>query len=1498
MSVERTAGRGVNHRGGGGGGGNGHSAVLVMGSSQHSSHASGTVYTDSHTRNGGRGTRNNGRGGGGTVSHHHHTLPEAPPDAAAKKPYRFTIHLLAIFGTLLILVVAAFSAMIVVSDVSSRNVATELAEKGASAQLHFAGARVSDVMLGVEEQLVEYRERFIAKRVSEEDPCGGGNASSPAINMTDGSPLPPKLSDGYGFFFDTSLVMRHNHAIGSFLYVRRDDTVNFSLPEWTPTAHPSYSSIRANITQCSASRSTLHYRTRNTTVTTKRLPIVNELSHLDGLDLAAPEEGLSVEHEDSFVQIALGVRGITWMPYIRINVDPTAAPTTAWQDGIPPAGEIDDNLVSTQIFFVATAPVSYIVTDIATGTSTPLLHHNDDLGERLDNHNLPANRIDIMATIAIKTPMGDFFQLMRTITPAIDGAHSSLYDLTDRLLLATSALSENEAVHRRSEEERIKWNVNYGQFGAEEDRSSRWWLFHSRETPLAALNEAYAASGAEELRPGDVVVDFGPESRDVVISAYVFDTPKTGNKFGVIQSTPKKYYFDQLDESQRSLIILGVCCAVAVVVVCVSIFLCIRLGLVNLLHNMKLAAAMKNHKVQPVNSVLREIDLLARGFASMNDQLLAARPFLPQHMLLTTSSDDDDLKCTDDGDSGGDDDEGAIGGGGEGTGTITYSDATSRATGTSKTSATKRNIAKNSKGGGGGGGRRGGANGRRRVSGENAKGGNSNNHHQAIGMPSLCTTVGLSAMTSDGSLIVVKRVTVLAMNVRGFHAYVVNASVPSSVDTPVSTLTSAIASIAAAHKGVVDSFHGDRFVISFNAVRNNAEGPSKAARAALKIIRKCSQALEIIAAEGRGRGGGRGGPARRVSDSNNTKNEIDPRIDLALGIATGRASVGSLGCDKMKRFSIIGPVYSKATALQRMASAIPSVPSLPIPSNAAAVGCNGGIIAPSSQQTFSASHATSPLRIQCLVDRPMAVELQSSFLLQVLGGLYGSPFPAPPAAARAESLGFFAHSVNSNNNNTIVNNNNNTQNITSASPAFTHTMSGSESHIFNNNNNNNTTSGREGAASTLPRPFHSDSGRDGVRTPSQKDGNDTSTSTCNVSIGAANADNATTTSIHNKRPVEYTNAKINTLLKSPPPRPLGGPLDSPPEGHQHNKHNHHHHRHNGNTTAAAGGPPPEPFYALHSLLADNGSDDSEGDADDKAGDEWLYELENAGGKGSLSKMAGDINTALLHYLSSLHHAPAVLKDSSVLDGSSSHNFVKHENNKKGGLHPQAPSTTIATTTASHWSHTNSNNMTISTNHQHQQGQTESNATFNINQQHQPQQLPPPESAAIAHLRAELLLLLFRASGVSLEGAGRYPPPADAHPRTYALTTTSHLFQQAQNGGASFASPSLILPPGAHMAPTPKTATHNSTLLTAEHAHQQKQYASRGACNDKCLCGHNAQRLIDALSDRQLAFLFQYAFSVFAPPSQIHQNAVGIGAAEPLHSPLLPSLPIGCFLASN
>lgn len=98
------------------------------------------------------------------------------------------------------------------------------------------------------------------------------------------------------------------------------------------------------------------------------------------------------------------------------------------------------------------------------------------------------------------------------------------------------------------------------------------------------------------------------------------------------------------------------------------------------------------------------------------------------------------------------------------------------------------------------------------------------------------TATALNAVT-------IKRVTILCLNIRRFYK-TVNFAIPSTVINPTTDMTETISAVANQHKGVIDAFHGDHFVISFNAARANADGPVKAARAAMDILQIFNEEAE------------------------------------------------------------------------------------------------------------------------------------------------------------------------------------------------------------------------------------------------------------------------------------------------------------------------------------------------------------------------------------------------------------------------------------------------------------------------------------------------------------------------------------------------------------------------------------------------------------------------------------------------------------------------------
>jgi class 3 adenylate cyclase len=130
-----------------------------------------------------------------------------------------------------------------------------------------------------------------------------------------------------------------------------------------------------------------------------------------------------------------------------------------------------------------------------------------------------------------------------------------------------------------------------------------------------------------------------------------------------------------------------------------------------------------------------------------------------------------------------------------------------------------------------------------------------------------------------------RQVSVLAANLVGLHA----ASAHASVDALVAHLGEVVTVIEAAvteRHGVL-TFHGDRFLATFNTARPCASHATKAATAAVALVDSVPAA----------------GPLR---------------LKLSCGVATGPCVVGSMGSATMKTFCTVGAAVTDAAALERL----------------------------------------------------------------------------------------------------------------------------------------------------------------------------------------------------------------------------------------------------------------------------------------------------------------------------------------------------------------------------------------------------------------------------------------------------------------------------------------------------------------------------------------------------------------------------------------------------
>jgi hypothetical protein len=182
-----------------------------------------------------------------------------------------------------------------------------------------------------------------------------------------------------------------------------------------------------------------------------------------------------------------------------------------------------------------------------------------------------------------------------------------------------------------------------------------------------------------------------------------------------------------------------------------------------------------------------------------------------------------------------------------------------------------------------------------------------------------------------------RAVSVVVLNAVGFHAVVFREATAALLATS-DALTSCIVAATAAERGVVDSFHGDQFLLTFNAAAPCGTHATRAPRCALRI-------------------------AHKVHDACN--------LTLTAGVACGPARCGTLGCRDARRFSIIGCAAPQAAALERLIRRHPSEHLWRLPTALAA-----------SSPLHAAATRKAPYRVA--VAQPQFEDLRAQFSIECI----------------------------------------------------------------------------------------------------------------------------------------------------------------------------------------------------------------------------------------------------------------------------------------------------------------------------------------------------------------------------------------------------------------------------------------------------------------------------------------------------------------------------------
>ena len=362
-------------------------------------------------------------------------------------------------------------------------------------------------------------------------------------------------------------------------------------------------------------------------------------------------------------------------------------------------------------------------------------------------------------------------------------------------------------------------------------------LWPAGATPSGALNAdfntALSACSRNDCTAHPTIIH-----GDTFIAAFRLTDPSSGLDLLLVSSTPRKYFLGDADTSRNVSIVVAVVCCAVIVAGCVALLLAIGTTLRGLQKNMLLASELRTSLVVHTPSRLTEIAELSAVFDDMNQRLTIARSFVPEAILLGQESEDTN-----------DDDH--------------LDESSLRAESEEVAPRHSSALSKSSK-----------SSGLRPAI-----------QDQSSSFESSLASEKMSKLLTISE----KRVAILSLNLVGFNRLTLDRAGPRSqrVSDITSRLLSIVVSAAQSERGVMDSFHGDHFIVSFNATRAVGNGLVAAVRT-----------------------------ANAVGDEVRRDSRFAECLGLAAGAASGKAQIGSLGIDGHRRFSIVGSVYRNAIALQ------------------------------------------------------------------------------------------------------------------------------------------------------------------------------------------------------------------------------------------------------------------------------------------------------------------------------------------------------------------------------------------------------------------------------------------------------------------------------------------------------------------------------------------------------------------------------------------------------
>jgi class 3 adenylate cyclase len=178
-------------------------------------------------------------------------------------------------------------------------------------------------------------------------------------------------------------------------------------------------------------------------------------------------------------------------------------------------------------------------------------------------------------------------------------------------------------------------------------------------------------------------------------------------------------------------------------------------------------------------------------------------------------------------------------------------------------------------------------------------------------------------------------------------------------------LTQTVCDAASEERGVVDSFHGDRFLLSFNAASSCATHALRGARCALRIGQRLDAAAPVL---------------RRAGW---------PALRITAGAASGPARCGTLGCQSSKRFTMAGAPVPQAAALEQLCRRHPREQHWRMPAFVSGRGDATPYRVLVSQSMLD--DIQTQLTVECVDIVRLPVATLAALMLSAAGGSSGAP---------------------------------------------------------------------------------------------------------------------------------------------------------------------------------------------------------------------------------------------------------------------------------------------------------------------------------------------------------------------------------------------------------------------------------------------------------------------------------------------------------------------------